>query len=101
MKEIDIRGLTDTFNRLDSIQNKESKNKGKDFEKILTGYLKQVNKLQLQSDKAVQQLAAGNNENIHETMIAIEKASISFQMMMQIRNKIIEAYDEIKRESMQ
>ena len=101
MKEIDIRGLTDTFNRLDSIQNKESKNKGKDFEKILTGYLKQVNKIQLQSDKAVQQLAAGNNENIHETMIAIEKASISFQMMMQIRNKIIEAYDEIKRESMQ
>lgn len=101
MKEIDIQSVTNTINHLNSIQNKEDRNKGKGFDKILTDYLKQVNKLQHQSGKAIQQLATGNKENIHETMIAIEKASISFQMMMQIRNKIIEAYEEIKRESMQ
>ena len=101
MKEIDIRGLTSTIKQLDSVQNKENRNKGKDFEEVLAGYLKQVNKLQHQSDNAVRQLATGKKENIHETMIAIEKASISFQMMMQIRNKIIEAYQEIKREGMQ
>jgi flagellar hook-basal body complex protein FliE len=37
------------------------------------------------------------NQDIHNTMIAIEKADLSFQMMMQIRNKIINAYEEIMR----
>ena len=39
----------------------------------------------------------GGTKNIHETMIAIEKAEISFKLMLQVRNKILEAYQEVMR----
>jgi len=42
-------------------------------------------------------LIAGESKNLHETMIAMEKADISFRLMMGVRNKIIEAYQEIMR----
>ena len=100
MKEVNIQGIVNKVNNLDTVQKRADKAGGKGFDNILVDYLKEVNKLQLKSDEAVKKLATGNEESIHETMIAIEKASISFQMMMQIRNKIIEAYDEIKQRSM-
>ncbi len=70
------------------------------FDAFLKDSLREVNELQHASDKAVQELAAGKTENIHETMIAMQKAKVSFQMMMQVRNKIIEAYKEIMQSSM-
>lgn len=56
-----------------------------------------VNDIQVQSDKSVQGLASGENKNLHEVMIAVEKASISFQFMSQVRNKALEAYQEVMR----
>ncbi len=66
-----------------------------DFAKVLGDSLKEVNNMQLDAHKSIQMLATGNHENIHETMIAVQKAKVSFQLMMQIRNKIIDAYQEI------
>ncbi len=102
MKAIDIQALAgrNSLEQLKSMENRDNKNKRTGFEKLLTDSIKQANSLQLQANKAVQQLATGANENIHETMIAIEKAGVSFQMMMQIRNKIIDAYQEIMKTSM-
>lgn len=100
MKEISIQGLTSSLNSLNTIQQKDARPKGDDFGKILSDQLKEVNKLQNESNKAIELLAAGKQENIHETMIAMEKASTSFQMMMQIRNKIIDAYDQVMKSSM-
>ena len=53
--------------------------------------------LQLQADRGAKELLAGRNKNIHETMMSIEKADMSFRLMMQVRNKVIEAYREIMR----
>jgi len=53
--------------------------------------------LQSEADTSIEQLVAGNTKNLHETMIALEKADISFRLMMEVRNKIIEAYHEIMR----
>jgi flagellar hook-basal body complex protein FliE len=64
------------------------------FFKELVG---KVNDMSLQSDQLVQKLATGENRNLHETMIAVEKASISFQFMSQIRNKALDAYQEVMR----
>lgn len=64
------------------------------FFKELVG---KVNDLSQQSDKAIQGLATGENRNLHETMIAVEKASLSFQFMSQVRNKALEAYQEVMR----
>ena len=49
------------------------------------------------ADDAAQRLVLGKNADIHSTMIALEKADISFQFLMQIRNKIITAYETVMR----
>ncbi|MDY6949909.1 MAG: flagellar hook-basal body complex protein FliE [Thermodesulfobacteriota bacterium] len=67
------------------------------FGHILEKAIGEVNTLQGEADKAVQELAAGAQKDIHGTMIALEKAEVSFKLMMQVRNKIISAYEEIMR----
>lgn len=67
------------------------------FGKFLGEMIDKVNSAQLNSDKAVQQLSTGETKSLHETMIAMEKASISFQFLTQVRNKAVEAYQEIMR----
>ena len=70
---------------------------GKSFGAFLEGSISEVNKLQQEADQAIQELAAGNEIDIHNTMISLEKAEVSFKLMMQVRNKIITAYEEVMR----
>ena len=63
----------------------------------LNGAILNVNKLQLDSDIKMQELATGKTQNIHEPMILAEKADISLKLMVQVRNKVIEAYQEFMR----
>ena len=65
--------------------------------KFFSELVSKVNDLQSQSDNAIQGLASGENKNLHEVMISMEKASISFLFMSQVRNKAIEAYQEVMR----
>ena len=67
------------------------------FGRILDEAVNRVNDLRQNADQAVVDLASGKNNNIHETMIAMEKASISFKLMMEVRNKLVAAYDQINR----
>lgn len=61
--------------------------------------LADVNRQMLNADEAIENLATGKNQDIHNTMISMQKAEISFELVMQIRNKLISAYDEIRRMS--
>ena len=65
--------------------------------KFFSELVSKVNDLQVQSDKSIQSLASGENKNLHEVMISMEKASISFQFMSSVRNKALEAYQEVMR----
>jgi flagellar hook-basal body complex protein FliE len=65
--------------------------------KFFSELVSKVNNLQTQSDQAIQGLASGENKNLHEVMISMEKASISFQFMSSVRNKALEAYQEVMR----
>ena len=67
------------------------------FGKMLTDSIDQVNRLQVAADSSINDLAMGKKADIHRTMVAMEKASISFELLMQIRNKVISAYDKIMR----
>ena len=69
----------------------------KTFSDTLKSSISEVNRLQVETDGAIRELVAGNEKNIHEVMVDMEKASISLELMVQVRNKIIAAYDEIKR----
>ena len=68
-----------------------------DFSTHLKNALGEVNDLQQKADQAIQQLVGEGKGDLQETMIALEKADVSFRLMMQIRNKVLEAYQEIMR----
>ena len=65
------------------------------FSDILRSSVEKVNEMQTQSDSAIKELVAGRSKNIHETMLTIERADTSLKLMMQVRNKILDAYKEI------
>ena len=67
------------------------------FGETLKQFLSDVNQLQLEANEQMQKLAAGEVENLHDVMIAVEKANVSFELLMEIRNKILEAYQELMR----
>jgi flagellar hook-basal body complex protein FliE len=70
---------------------------GASFVDLLKDSISKVGELEKEADKEVEKLAKAESQDISGTMIAIEKADLTFQMMMQIRNKIITAYEEIMR----
>ena len=61
--------------------------------------MKQVNDLQLESDKMVQRLATGDVEDISEVVLASSRAEIALKMFMELRNKFVDAYQQLSRMS--
>ncbi|AVX20776.1 MULTISPECIES: flagellar hook-basal body complex protein FliE [Carboxydocella] len=70
---------------------------GPSFSEILAANLAKVDELQKQSDAARMQLLTGQAPDLHTVMIIGEKANLALQLTVQIRNKVIEAYQEIMR----
>jgi flagellar hook-basal body complex protein FliE len=75
----------------------ETPAQGGGFGALLKQSLQQVNQLQHAADQAIGRLATGEPQSLHDTMIALEQADLSFKLMMQVRNKIVEAYQEVLR----
>lgn len=61
----------------------------------LKSAMDEVTAMQSDADGKVAQLLTGNGQDVHSAMIAVEKANLSFQMMVQVRNKIVQAYQQI------
>ena len=70
---------------------------GKDFKSVLMDSLNEVNRLQSEADQQVQRLLTGQTENVTEVLAAVNKAGIAFDLLMQIRNKLTDAYQEIQQ----
>jgi flagellar hook-basal body complex protein FliE len=66
------------------------------FKDFLLEALGHVNSMQQDADVAVEQLMTGGEVNPAEVLTAVQKADLSFRMMMQIRNKLLQAYQEVK-----
>ena len=67
------------------------------FESWVGQQLNQVNDKLLDAEKQVQQLTVGDVENLHQVMITLEETKLSFQLAMQVRNKVLEAYQDVLR----
>ncbi|GAB4255232.1 MAG: flagellar hook-basal body complex protein FliE [Deferrisomatales bacterium] len=70
---------------------------GKEFGEFLAESLQRVDALQKDADAAVAQIAQGEGLGIQEAMVALEKADVAFKLMMEVRQKILDAYQEIMR----
>ncbi len=75
----------------------EEKSSGPSFAEILKNSIKEVNNMQKEADVAINNLALGKTENVTEVLTAVEKADLAFRALMQIRNKLVDAYEEINR----
>ena len=67
------------------------------FTTALERAMGEVNALQLRAGESIERLARGEVEDVHQVMIAAEEASVAFDLMMEIRNKLLDAYQELMR----
>jgi flagellar hook-basal body complex protein FliE len=67
------------------------------FGQILREAVTQIDQAQGQAQDKIGEVLKGNGGDVHSAMIAVEKADLSFQMMLQVRNKIVAAYQEVSR----
>jgi flagellar hook-basal body complex protein FliE len=67
------------------------------FQDVLADAVTEVQHLQTEADSTIKQLVAGEIKDVSEAMVAVEKADVSFQTMMTVRNKVMTAYEEIMR----
>ncbi len=68
-----------------------------DFSKVIKATIDQASSAENAADNAITQLNSGDAKNLHETMISVEKADISLKMLVQFRNKALQAYEEVMR----
>ena len=67
------------------------------FARWFTQQLGEVNGKIAESDRQLQALASGEAQNLHQVMISLEDAKLSFQLLAQVRNRVLEAYQDIMR----
>ena len=68
---------------------------GSGFSDTLRDAVSEVDALNLEASYKVSSLVEGNGADVHEAMIAVQKADLSFQLMLQVRNKVVQAYQQI------
>lgn len=78
-------------------QTREAGSSGESFADMLTRAVGSVDETMKESDQNVQDFIAGKTDNVHDVMISMQRAQLSFQMMVEMRNKAVEAYHEISR----
>lgn len=69
----------------------------KSFSSFLKDSIEKVNQTQIESDKMTEKLALGQDVDLHQVMIASQKASVTMQLTLEVRNKAVEAYQEMMR----
>jgi flagellar hook-basal body complex protein FliE len=67
------------------------------FEQVISGVLDSVKSQQAQADQSVNNLVTGKAENLHDVMLSVSKADLNFRMVVEIRNRLTDAYQEIMR----
>ncbi len=77
--------------------NPQQQNDGADFKSALLDSLDEVNRLQMDAAKGIEKLELGETANMAEVFAAVRKADIAFSMMMEMRNKLVEAYRELQQ----
>ena len=68
-----------------------------DFSDLVKDFAKDVNDLQLQAGHSIDMLATGQAADVHQVMVAVEEAGIARDMMLEIRNRVLEGYQELIR----
>jgi flagellar hook-basal body complex protein FliE len=90
-------GSIGTIGSLPKLPPLEASDTGGGFSGVLSNALQQVNQLSGGAEQQIGGLLKGTNSDLSTVMIAVEKADVAFQLMMQVRNKIVTAYQDIEK----
>ncbi|MFJ7747041.1 flagellar hook-basal body complex protein FliE [Peribacillus sp. NPDC097295] len=101
MEGISLSSVTNAGNAWKSEQSKTSTpyEAQQDFASVLKESMNKVNEAQVESDSLTSKLANGEDVELHTVMIASQKASLTMQATLEVRNKVVEAYQEMMRMS--
>jgi flagellar hook-basal body complex protein FliE len=70
---------------------------GTSFKDIMGGAINEVESSRVSAAKSVDQFLSGNGDDLHSTILASQRADLEFQMFMQVRNKVVSAYQEVMK----
>lgn len=90
-----ITGINNTNSIADKLTDK--KEIGTKFSDVLKNALDDANKLKIESDNLTEDYVLGKNDNLHEVMIASQKAELSVMFVTEVRNRLMDAYQEFMR----
>lgn len=76
---------------------RSAKTEGQGFGRLIGDAIQQLDQMQKSADAAALQVATGEGGDLHNALITIEEASLAFQLALQVRNKVVEAYQEVMR----
>ena len=77
--------------------NSPAQGQGPSFKDVLMDNLREVNKLQQEATRAVEDFQTGQRTDLEGVILATQKADNAFRMLQSLRNKVMEAYDEVKQ----
>ncbi len=92
-----IRSYADMDIYFPSAQEAQEVGGTQSFKSVLASYLQDTNNLQHNADAEVQRMVAGEAKDLHEVTMAMDEAEAAFELMMEIRNKLVGAYQEVMR----
>ncbi|MAG55209.1 MAG: flagellar hook-basal body complex protein FliE [Planctomycetes bacterium] len=78
-------------------QEQDKSGDGEGFSKVLEGLLEQADEMHKASHQKLDDFASGKIDDVHDVMIAMNRADVSFRMMLEVRNKLVDAYQEVMR----
>ncbi|MEM2146787.1 MAG: flagellar hook-basal body complex protein FliE [Candidatus Jordarchaeaceae archaeon] len=96
---MEIEGLGQALNSFEVNPKKENSDdkKSVSFGEALRDFIQSVNNAQVKADKKVEDVVRGNSDDLAGAITALEESSLQFQLLIEIRNKLLEAYQEINR----
>lgn len=94
--DIRIRGLSEGVESNLAPERSADGTKG-EFKNMLSSLIEEVDSLQKNADQSIKGLVDGDSANVHDIMIQMEEAGVAFDLMMEIRNKLVDAYQQIMR----
>lgn len=97
MNEINSIGPVSGGGLVQKSQNVKADKTGPSFKDTLNNFLSDVNDMQQKADQSIQKMVSGEITDVNQVMSSVEEAGVAFNMMMEIRNKVMDAYQEIMR----
>lgn len=94
---MNINGITQVLGQSDKLKKIDVNDVGGDFKEFLVDAIDKVNEAQIESVEMDNKLAVGETDNLHDVMIAAQKADLMLNFAVQVNNKVLSAYKEIMR----